>query len=59
MSSTTTTSTTSKKSNTVMWWVAFVISMILMVAFLVFLPEWFWVMLPFVGTSLILAIDWM
>ena len=57
MSSTAT--TTTDKPNTAMWWIGFVISLILTAAFLVFLPEWFWVMLPFVGTAFIKALDWM
>jgi len=55
----TTTTTTTEKPNTKIYWLGFVISLILTAAFLVLLPEWFWVMLPFVGTTFIKALDWM
>jgi len=39
-------------------WLSFFISLAGMIAFLILLPEWFWVMLPFVGTSFVYAMDW-
>ncbi|MDA8692562.1 hypothetical protein N9L92_00760 [Saprospiraceae bacterium] len=47
-----------EKSSTKTYWLIFIISMIGMIAFLVFLTPWFWVMLPFVGTSFVYAMDW-
>ncbi len=35
----------------------FLISLAGMVLFLMFKPEWFWVMMPFVGTTLVKALD--
>jgi len=40
-------------------WMIFALSMVATVAFLIILPEWFWVMLPFVFTSFIQGMDWM
>lgn len=39
------------------YWLYTIVSTIGMIAFLIFLPEWFWVMLPFVLTSLVKAFD--
>ena len=39
-------------------WLIFFVSFIAMIAFLVVLPEWFWVTLPFVFTYFVLAMDW-
>jgi len=41
------------------YWIIFFISLIAMIAFLIILPEWFWVTLPFVFTYFVLAMDWM
>ncbi|HMS68945.1 MAG: hypothetical protein WAT92_16165 [Saprospiraceae bacterium] len=41
------------------YWMYFIVSVIGTVAFLIFKPEWFWVMLPFTFTSFVLAKDWM
>ncbi len=35
----------------------FLVSLVGMVLFLMFKPEWFWVMMPFVGTFLVKALD--
>jgi len=40
------------------YWVIFFISLIACIAFLIFLPEWFWVTLPFVFTYFVLSMDW-
>jgi len=48
------TETTSKGK----FWLAFLVSLVLTIAFLIFLPEWFWVMLPFLFTSFVGAMDW-
>ena len=44
-------------NNTKMAWLVFFISTLACIAFLMFLPEWFWVTLPFVLTSLVKAMD--
>jgi hypothetical protein len=41
------------------YWVYFAISSFICLLFLIFLPEWFWVMLPFQFTYLVQALDWM
>jgi hypothetical protein len=41
------------------YWLYFIIANILCVLFLIFLPEWFWVMLPFQCTYFVQAMDWM
>lgn len=50
--------TTSEKDHK-KYWVMFAISLLMTVGFLVFVPEWFWVMLPPLFTSFVLAKDWM
>jgi len=50
--------TTSEK-NLKKYWVMFGISLLLTVGFLVVRPEWFWVMLPPLFTSFVLAKEWM
>jgi len=40
------------------YWGMFIISLIATIAFLIILPEWFWVTLPFLFTSLVYAFDW-
>jgi len=50
-------SNTTSTNNTKMAWVVFLISTLACIAFLIFLPEWFWVTLPFVLTSLVMGFD--
>jgi hypothetical protein len=50
-------SNTTSKSNNKMVWMVFLISTLACVGFLIFLPEWFWVTLPFVLTSLVKGFD--
>ncbi len=38
------------------YWMFFLLSLIALIAFLLFKPEWFWVCLPFVFTYLVLAL---
>jgi hypothetical protein len=38
-------------------WVIFLLSTLAMIAFLIFMPNWFWVTLPFVFTYLAKAFD--
>lgn len=45
--------------NLMIYWIYFLVSTLACVAFLLFLPEWCWVMFPFMFTSLIQALDWM
>jgi hypothetical protein len=39
------------------YWIYTAVSTVIMVALLVFAPQWFWVPLPFVLTSLVKAFD--
>ena len=39
------------------YWIMFFISTAIMIWLLMFHPEWFWAMLPFVATSLVKALD--
>ncbi|MBP7273409.1 MAG: hypothetical protein KA974_06185 [Saprospiraceae bacterium] len=48
--------TTEKKSNST-YWLIVLVSLVACIAFLIFLPEWFWVTLPFICTYLVLAFD--
>ena len=48
---------TEAKKSTAKYWVYFAISMAVMIALLVILPEWFWVVLPFPLTYLVKAFD--
>ncbi len=50
---------TSNEKNLGKYWIYFTISVLLTVGFLLVKPEWFWVMLPFVCTYFIQALDWM
>jgi len=50
-------STTTK--STVKYWLYFAVSLLLTIGFLIILPEWFWVMLPFLLTYFVQAMDWM
>ncbi|MBP7821459.1 MAG: hypothetical protein KA010_00955 [Saprospiraceae bacterium] len=49
-------STNDQTANKGKYWAIFFISTIVMIALLIFLPEWFWVALPFVCTYLALAL---
>jgi hypothetical protein len=40
-------------------WFIFAISLVAMIVLLIILPEWFWVVLPFVCTYFIKAINYM
>jgi len=40
-----------------MYWMAFLVSTAICILFLCFWSAWFWVWLPFVLTSLVLAMD--
>ena len=41
------------------YWLLFIVNLAAMIALLILLPEWFWVMLPSTGTFLVKALDWM
>jgi hypothetical protein len=41
------------------WWLMTLVSLAFTVALLVFIPQWFWVGLPFLFTSFVKAMDWM
>ncbi len=43
---------------TLIYWVGFILSVVATAAFLMFYPAWFWVMLPFVFTFFVKALDW-
>ena len=47
----------STKKNTSKYWMLFLVFSILCIAFLVFLPEWFWLVLPFQLGYLVKALD--
>jgi len=49
-----TTNTSDRKK----YWMMTLVSLVGTLLFLVFLPEWFWVMLPFLGTAFVYAMDW-
>ncbi len=40
------------------YWIYTIISLIVTIALLIFMPQWFWVGLPFVGTAFALGMDW-
>ena len=46
-----------QNTSTRKYWMWFIISTLIMIGFLLFLPEWFWVVLPFSLTSLVMAFD--
>ncbi len=48
----------SSSDNIRQYWLVFFGSLIACLAFLVFLPEWFWVTLPFLFTAFVLAKKW-
>jgi hypothetical protein len=39
------------------YWLGFLVSTAVMIWLLAFHPQWFWVMLPFVGAFLVKALD--
>ncbi len=41
------------------YWIKFFISLALTIAFLIFKPEFFWVVLPFLFTYFVQAMDWL
>jgi len=41
------------------YWLYFIVSLVAFVALRVNLPEWCWVVLPFLCTSFVQAMDWM
>jgi len=49
-------STETKSTRT--YWMFFFISLLATLGFLLLLPEWFWVTLPFLFTSFVYAMDW-
>lgn len=46
-------------TSTKTYWLYFFISLLVTIGFLILLPEWFWVVLPFLFTSLVKAFDWL
>ena len=48
-----------QSADTKKWWLFTLISLVGTIGFLILLPEWFWVMLPFLFTAFIKAMDWM
>ena len=46
-----------KTSGTATSWILFIISTIVMIALIIFIPEWFWLALPFSLTYLVKAFD--
>lgn len=46
-----------KKASKGIYWLLFFISLAAFVVFVIFLPEWFWITLPFVCTFLAGAMD--
>lgn len=50
-------SETNSNNNTRRYWLFFLVSLVVMIALLIFANEWFWVALPFVLTYLVLALD--
>ncbi len=47
------------KKQTRLYWLAFLLSTAVMIAMLLYTPAWFWIPLPFVLTSFVMALDWM
>ena len=43
--------------NTKIYWIYFLISVVATIFLLMFMSGWFWVTLPFLFTSLVLALD--
>jgi len=51
--------TMSDTSNSVgKYWLMFLISLVACILFLIFLPEWFWVTLPFLFTGFVYGMRW-
>jgi len=48
----------STTENTRTFWMLFFVSLVACIAFLMFLPEWFWVTLPFLFTAFVKAKNW-
>ncbi|NNF36595.1 MAG: hypothetical protein HKN68_21010 [Saprospiraceae bacterium] len=48
----------SKTQNAGTYWLMTLVSLVACIAFLIFLPEWFWVTLPFLFTAFVKAMDW-
>ena len=46
-----------QEKSTRKYWLYFIVSTLVMIGFLIILPEWFWVVLPFSLTYLVLAFD--
>jgi len=40
------------------YWMMTLVSLAFTVLLLIIIPEWFWVALPFLGTSFVYAMDW-
>jgi len=40
------------------YWIGFIVSVLICAAFLIWNASWFWVMLPFIGTFFVKALDW-
>lgn len=40
------------------YWIMFLAALALTVALLIFIPQWFWVPLPFVFTGFVMALGW-
>lgn len=47
----------SEKSSSMMDWVLFVVTAIITLVLLVFVPQWFWLVLPFPLTYLVKALN--
>ncbi|MEM1325878.1 MAG: hypothetical protein AAGI23_07990 [Bacteroidota bacterium] len=45
--------------STAKYWLFFIITLAITLAMLIFVPAWFWVVLPFPITFFVLALDWM
>jgi len=46
-------------TSTKTYWLYFILSLAATAAFLIFLPEWCWVPLPFLFTALVKGFDWL
>ena len=42
-----------------LYWLLFLVSLVVQIAMLIFMPEWSWLALPFVLTFFVQALDWM
>ena len=52
-----TTNTKENKRSRAIYWLATLVSLVATIALLIFASEWFWLGLPFVLTSAVLAFD--